>query len=221
MGTRIPVVLHAAVVSQAMPVCAAFLRRGRPLSAPARAVLVWCTLLVLSDALGLITAYLLGENQWVQYLTVPLESGIALWVLSDWQTQEVMRIAYRVTIPILIFITAAVSIALRPAPAFDQLLAPFHSLVLLAASLYTLVHRTLLAEQAVTEADWFWITLGMSLTFGTDVAVRPFAEAFIMTRPDWVADAYITKGWVDILAFLLITRGILRASLQPRFGGSS
>jgi len=222
METQIPVVLHAATLSQALPVCAAALRRGRRLSTPARLIVVWCLLLLLDDAISLTIAHVRGRNLWYQYPTFPLESCIALWAFSLWQSNELLRIVYRIVIPVLLLVTAAALLMPGRAAAFDDVVVPLYSLVLLIAAVQTLLYRTFTSEQLVTREDWFWIGLGMSLTYGTAVAIRPFAQAFITSRPDWVADAYIAKAWTDILAFLLITRGILlRPNPLPRSGGRS
>ena len=186
------------------------------MSAPARVVVVWCVILILDDVSSLVLAHFHGENLWLQYPTVPLESCTALWALSAWQPHEVLRLAYRLAIPALLLLAAVVLAMPFRALAFDQVVAPLCALVLLVAALHTLVHRSLIAEQSVTQEEWFWISLGMSLMFSTAVAIRPFAQAFELRR-DLVAYAYIAKGWMDILAFLLITRGILvRTEPKPR-----
>lgn len=217
----IPAVLHGAAVSQALPLVAGLMRRGRPLSAPARWVLVWCGLLLLGDAVSLATALQRIENLWILYGFVPLESAVALWALSSWQPHALLRLSYRLAIPALLAATAVPLLLLPPQQTFDQIVAPLHALVLLVASLHTLLHRSILAEGSLARETWFWTGLGLCLYFGSDVAVRPFAQALLATNPDWVRGVYFARAWTHILAFVLITVGILCPLFPRRSGGRS
>src|SRR5512147_1972479 len=105
---RFPAALYAQAVSQLFPLAAALTRRGRLVPVPARWVLAWCSLLVVTDLASLAVAYVWGENLWLQYFAVPLGSTLVLWGLSEWQLSDLMRLAYRLTIPTLVLATAAV-----------------------------------------------------------------------------------------------------------------
>ncbi len=155
-----PAVLYAAAILQALPLFAGLARRGRPVSAPARWVLVWCGLLLLGDAVTLATAMQSRENLWFFFGFVPLESAVALWALSDWQPHALLRLSYRLAILALLAATTVALLLLPPHQTFDQIVAPLHALVLLAAALHTLLHRSVLADRAVTRETWFWMSLG-------------------------------------------------------------
>src|SRR5574341_7920 len=121
-----PPVLYAAALSQALPLIAGLSHRGRPLPAPVRWLLAWCALGLATDVLSMIVMFVRGANTWIQYVAVPLSSGLVLWTLSAWQQHEVLRLAYRLVIPALGLATIALLLALPPASTFDQLVAPFH-----------------------------------------------------------------------------------------------
>lgn len=217
----LPVALHMAAASQLMPLAATLTRWGRPLPVPARWVVAWCALLVVTDIASLVVGLWRGENLWLQWVAVPLGSALVLWGLSGWQASEVFRLAYRLAIPALVLATLVALLVGDSGSMLDQVVAPFHALVLLAASLYTLVHRALRAEGSIAREPWFWIGLGLSLYFAASVAIGPFAQALLASNVEWVRQAYIAKAWTSVLAFVLISTGILCPLFRRGFGGRS
>jgi hypothetical protein len=217
---RFPVALYAQAVSQLFPLAAALTRRGRQVPVPARWVLVWSSLLVVTDLASLAVAFAEGENLWLQYFAVPLGSVLVLWALSEWQLSAVMRLAYRLAIPTLVLATTAVLLAGGPA-LFDEVVGPIHALVLLAASLHTVLHRALRSEGTLAGESWFWIGMGLSLYFAASVAIGPFAQALLVSNVEWVRQAYIARAWTSVLAFVLITTGILCPLFRRASGGPS
>ena len=91
----------------------------------------------------------------------------------------------------------------------------------MAASLYTLVRRASAEPERVTSQDWFWITLGTSMFFSIRVALPPFVEVMLATNAELTRLAYLVSAWMDIVAFILIARGMVCPLPQTRSGGSS
>ena len=217
----IPVLLHVASASQALPLGVGLIARGRPLPAPVRWVLVWCAVNLASDASLLWLAFARGENIWLLYVTTPASGATALWALSGWQSNEFWRVSYRAGVVILLVVAVAVAVTVPQSTMFDQLVAPLHDLVVLVAALHTLVHLTLRSSMAITQEEWFWITLGMALYFAASVAIRPFAQALVVSQPDWVRAAYLVRAGIQTLAFTLVAWGVFWPSYSRRFGGHS
>ena len=93
--------------------------------------------------------------------------------------------------------------------------------MLLAGSLYTLVRRSISEPERVTNRDWFWITLGTSLFFAFRMALPPFVELMLPANRELTKLAYVVSAWADILAYILIARGMVCPLPQARSGGSS
>lgn len=217
----IPWVLHAATLSQVLPLLATA-RHGPRLPSARRWVAVWCVTLLASDAAQLWLRGSAGNNNlWLQYIAVPTQNAIMLWALSLWQPDPVSRLAFRLAIPLDVLALLALIPAVQSAATFNQFTWPFQALVLLAGSLYTLVRRSIGEPDRVTSRDWFWITLGTSLFFSLRIALPPFVELTIGTHREIARLAYVVTAWTDILAYFLIARGMVCPLPQARSGGSS
>ncbi len=215
-----PWILHAATLAQALPVLAAA-RYGRRLPAPRRWILVWCLALLAADVAQLWARSGGTNNLWLLYLAVPLHSAIMLWTLSLWQEDPVSRLAFRVAIPLVLLTLVALVPAAHSAARFNQLAWPFQALILLAGSLFTLVRRSINEPERVTSRDWFWVTLGTSLYFAFRMALPPFVELTLATNRELARLAYVVSAWADLLAYILIARGMVCPLPQARSGGSS
>ena len=216
----IPWVLHAASLAQALPVLAAA-RYGPRLPAPRRWILVWCLALLAADAAQLRARSGGTNNLWLLYLAVPLHNAIMLWALSLWQDDPVARLAFRVAIPLVLLALVALVPAAHSAARFNQLTWPFQALILLAGSLFTLVRRSINEPERVTSRDWFWVALGASLYFAFRMALPPFVELTLSTNRELARLAYVVSAWADILAYILIARGMVCPLPQARSGGFS
>lgn len=215
----IPWVLYVATGAQGLPLLAALLF-GRRLPAPRRWVAVWCLALLAGDAAQLWFRAGGANNLWVIYAVVPLHNAIMLWTLSLWQEDPVSRLAFRLAIPLDLLALAALIPAGQSASTFNQFTWPFQALVLLAGSLYTLVRKAVLEPDRVTSRDWFWVTLGTSLFFAFRMALPPFVELMLPTNPELTRLAYVVSAWADIVAYILIARGMVCPLPQAHSGGS-
>ena len=216
----IPWVLHAASLAQGIPLLAA-IRYGRRLPPARRWVLVWCLALLAGDAAQLWFRSGGTNNLWLNYIVVPLHNVIMLWTLSLWQDDPVSRLAFRIAIPLDLLALGVIIPVTETAPVFYQFAWPFQALVLLAGSLYTLVRLSSREPDRATSRDWFWVTLGTSLYFAFRMALPPFVELTINGNRDLARLAYVVSAWADIVAYILIARGMVCPLPPARSGGSS
>lgn len=184
-------------------------------------MVVWCLVSLLSDAIQFFLGRTHRNNLLVWYIGVPVSHAIMLWTLSLWQRDPIARLTFRFAIPLYLLALLALVPALGGADAFTQFTLPFQGLVLLAASLYTLIRRTTDETAPITSRDWFWITLGVSIYFSIKIALPPFVAMTVRTNPDLTNVAYVVSAWIDILAFVLIARGMVCPLPLMHSGGSS
>jgi hypothetical protein len=216
---RTPLILHAAALSQALPVLAA-LRHGRRLPAARLWTVAWCVALMVGDGLQLWLRGSNGTNNlWLRAAGAPIQNAIMLWTLSLWQRHAVSRLAFRIAIPLFLVTLVALIPTVSETGTFNTVTAPFQALLLLAGALYTLVRNAASDPEGITHHDWFWVTFGVSLYFGLRVALPPFVSILMSSHQELVRLAYFVQAWADIAAFLLIARGIWCPLPQTRSGG--
>jgi hypothetical protein len=217
----IPLIVHVQFASPALPIVAALTVQDRPRPVLYHRAIVWLCVLMLTDESAMVVGKLAGNNLWLGYLTLPVEVALFLWMSSVLQPTEYLRTAYSLAIPVIGTIVVALMTLTDPAQTFDRFIAPALALVALTASLQTLVLRSLESRTPLTQQDWFWLCLGLSLFWLSFVSITIFHQTFIGAHSEWVVTALIARSWVDIAAYLLMAWGLLQPWLQARSFGSS
>jgi hypothetical protein len=211
--------LYAAALSQLLPVLGGLLY-PRSLPSSRRWFVLWCGLSVIADGVWFIFGQVAGENLWLRIITVPVRAAVLFWLLSLWQTGSRSRLLMRRAIAILIPVTVLIALIWEGTLSFGDKSGPMLQLAQLAASVYTLVSRSVASTERLAREDWFWITLGLSLYFAVNVALGPVAMALLSQDQTFLIQVYIFKARADILAFILMTIGMLcplprNLSLKP------
>jgi hypothetical protein len=213
-------ILHAGLLSQLLPPLAGI--RARERLGPARkGAVAWSVLLLASNLISLVLSLLRHNNHWLGYLFDPLLASIGLWTFSLWQTHSVPRIALRTLIPLYLAAILVLTLAVENLRGFSNLTGPFTALLLLGASLYTLIVRTLGEAGSLLNADWFWISGGLALSYGSDAALEPLARLLLGSQPGLILLSYELKALIGIVVSLAIARGLLCPNPPLRSGGSS
>ncbi len=207
-------ILNLAVASEAVPLVATLAVRGRHPPAAYRRLAIWCCVLLLSDVLSDVVAALYGYNLWINYFSEPIESAITLWILMSWQVSDAWVWTYRLGMPILLALVAALLLLTDPTYSFANWIGPGIAIITLAGSLQTLIQRTLLSREILTTQDWFWVCLGITVFWACYVPVAPFAMAMIASHQDWVRMAYLVRAVVMMGSFFVMTWGVL--CIQPQ-----
>ena len=211
--------MHAATASQAIPPLGA-LRFGRRLPAARRWVVGWALVLLGNDLTQLAFAQSGRHNLGIRYLVGPVETGVVLIALSLWHGDSVARLALRVAVPVFTLIWFLLVAFVERTDTFGLVTGPLQALVLLVASLGTLLLRVRSQEGGLLQEDWFWVCAGLSLWYGTSAALEPLSRLLVAEHPSVVSSAYQVKAVVDILASLIIARGML-CPIPPRPSGGS
>ena len=215
----IPWIATAAGASQALPPLAA-LRHGRRLPAARGWIVVWGLVLIAHDAIQLAFAVQGRHNLWLRYLAGPLEAFAVLWALSLWQGEPIGRLALRYAVAVFWLTWILLVGFVERTTTFGLVTGPLLSLVLLGASLLTLLLRVRVQEEGFLWEDWFWVSIGLALWYGSAAALEPLARLLVESQPGVVYSAYQVKAVVDIVASLAIAWGIL-CPIPPPSGGSS
>lgn len=211
--------LYAAALSQLLPVLGG-LPYVRSLPTPRRWFVLWCVLSVIADGVWFVFGQVAGENLWLRIVTVPLRAAVMFWLLSLWQTGAKSRKLVRQAMAVLVPATVLIALIWEGKSSFGDKSGPILQLAQLAVCVYTLVSRSVASTDRLAREDWFWITLGLSLYFAVNVALGPVAMALLAQDQTFLVQVFIFKARADILAFILMTIGMLcplprNLSLKP------
>ena len=207
LTVREPPLLYFAIAAETLPLVAAgVLRRG---GRGARGwVLAWCGLLTAGN---LTQAWLGGHginNLWISYVVNPAGGALVLWALSCWLTREMPRLTMRLMIVPFLVVWAVLALAFDRASTFSRAAEPLANLVCLGAAAFTLVARSRTSSADLMRQDWFWVSAGMTLYFGTLATRSPLSALLVSSDPALMVRAYEVAAALCIGAFLAITRGV-------------
>jgi hypothetical protein len=203
---HVPLIFHLGAAAEAAPLVAAAVVRRR-LRGPRLWIAVWCAVLTAANALQLWLGSRGARNLWIGYIVVAA-SALVLWALSYWQTGETARLTFRVAVVPFLVIWAFLTLAVEDTSSFSRAAEPMAYLVCLAAAAYTLLARSLASSAALTRQDWFWVSAGLALYFGTWSAVGPLSALLVGQAPELLRRAYEVQMALTIAAFLAIVRGM-------------
>jgi hypothetical protein len=143
-----------------------------------------------------------------------------LWALAQWHPARAARLALKIAIPLVLVVSVVLTVMLEDASDFSLAVVPFHSIVMLLATVWTFVALSLRAESSIAREDWFWIIGGVMLYAATAAAMQPLAWYLIRERVDLLHAAFNVRAAVVILSFAAITWGMLLRG-APRYSGGS
>jgi hypothetical protein len=205
---RLPVLLVAATLAEAAPLVAQWATRRRPRGARAW-LLVWCGFLFAMDVYQFWMGLHGEHNLWLWYVSSPVSVALLLWTLSYWQVDDVWRLTYRLAIVPFLAVWGTLTLLVDDTSTFSDASFPLAKLIALAAAAIVLIARSYRSATAVWRQDWFWITGGMTLYFGTSAALSPLGAMLMPAHAALFVSALQFKAFLDVVAFLLITRGVL------------
>lgn len=208
-----------AILAELLPVVAGVMV-GRSLSRPSRLVVALFVLWFCEDLAQVLLIHLHHNNNWLLHLTMPFEAALLLWAFSLWQDSEVARRAIVLVIPIYAVVWLVLQLFVERLDRLSQYAGPMSYLLVLAVAAFTLVSKSARTSEPGWRQPWFWISAGMIIDMGSQVALNPIANILIATheRSDLIFQAF---GVVSILSYSLSTWGILCERRHPSSGGSS
>lgn len=188
-------------------------------TAARRWIALWCLLFFVSDVVQFLIGRATGNNQWFFIFVEPVEDAFLLWALSHWQVKPVARLALRASIPLVIATWVTIAIVAGEQATFKTFSGPFRALLMMAWTVFTLLANVANSPERVWSRDWLWTVLGVLLYFGLLVATEPIVAAMGPTQIDDMLKVYAVRSVGDVLAFILIWRG-MRCPLPSSSSGS-
>lgn len=212
---QIPTILFVAAISEALPPLAA-VRHGLRLDPARRWIVLWGLILLIGQAIALRLALSGQNNMWTGYVFTPLEVTAVLIGLSMWHANTILRTAIRLAVPMFIAVSLYLMLFVEDTQNFSQITGPLKALLILSASVLTILLRIRSEEGSLLRSDWLWICLGFSLRYGAAVALDPLSSLLVQTFPDLVISAWKIRSLVVVVASLVIAWGILCPIRPPQ-----
>jgi len=206
--------------SQAAPALAA-VRHGRNLPMARRWTVAWGLAGLAFDAILLFYALRGRNNHWLSYVSGPSQTVLALIALSHWQPSVSGRQFLRVTAVAFVATIVVLVVSVENTATFSLVRRPVESLLLVVASLGTLLLLVRQEQGNLFQRDWFWICVGLALRYGAAVALDPLARLLIGDSRTVVLSGLKVKAVVDMAAYLLIARGVWCPVLPQHSSGRS
>ena len=192
-----------AIVAELLPVAAA-LFVGRRVSRPTRLVAILFVLWFSEDLAQQLLIHLHHNNNWLLHLTMPFEAALLLWAFSLWQDSEVARRAMLLAVPIYVVVWLVLQLFVERLDRVSQYAWPVICLLVLSVAAFTLVSRSARAVTPGWRQPWFWISAGMIIDMGSQVAYNPITNILIATHQSGTA-IFQAFGAVSILSYSLTT----------------
>jgi len=212
-------VVPLAIIAELFPVLAALVV-GRRLSRPLRFIAVLFVLWFCEDIADVLLIRLHHSNDWLLHFTMPFETALLMWAFSLWQDREVARRAMRLVIPIYVVVWLVLQLFVERLDRVSQYAWPLSNLLVLAVAAFTLVSKSARTTEPGWRQPWFWISAGMIIDMGSQVAYNPITNILIATHQRGTA-IFQAFAAVSILSYSLTTWGILCERRHPSSGGSS
>lgn len=205
----IPGVVLAAAYLQAVPAAALLARRNR--SRPATLIALTFLLNLFGDEVGRYVGHRTGNSLWVNAIVEMVVGPIILLAIAEWQGSYVERLMLRISVVPFLLIYGGLTLFVEDVTNLPRYSAPFLSLVVLGASTWTLLRRTL--QNTATpplSTDWFFILGGLALHAATTAASTPIGAVLIaQQRYDLMVRVWEWRSVCIILAILAVTLGVL------------
>lgn len=220
-----PAVYALLVVStlfELAPVVAAA-RRGPPraLPVPLRLIALCFAAMFLQDVALWWLSSRREPNLWLTYFGFPVQTALLLAALASWQVRPVERRAVRMAAVGFVVVWAVLMARVEDTSVHSRFADPLQTLSVVSVAAWTMVRRSISTMESPPEEPWFWVTSGLLLYFGSGAVLGPVSNLLFRTRPDLVLTAYNAKAVVNIVAYLLIARGMLCRVPNGTSGGSS
>lgn len=211
-------VLGTSILFELAPVATALLVRRR-LTLPLRLVAACFAVMFLQDAAGWWMAERNVNNMWVSHVGTPLQTLLLLFALGEWQTGATARRSVRLAALGFLLLWGVLLLGVEDASAFSRFTQPLQAILVVSVAAWTMVRRTVTTFEAPVSQPWFWVCAGLLLYFGTGAVLGPVSNILVRTSPELVLTAYLVKAVVNIVAYLLVAKGVLCSLPTGSSGG--
>ena len=200
-------IVVSSILAEALPVAVAVATRTRD---PARR---WIAIAfgswVLQDLALWWTAVRHLNNHWIIHVGNPVTTVLFLLAYSWWMEGPVGQRALRIAAGAYVVVWAILFLTVEDPNTFSQYTGPLQALVLMLVAAWALMRAAGAGPAPVWRRDVFWISIGLLFDLGTGLLLYPVSGMLAQTQAARVLHALAGKDAINIVAYLLVTTGML------------
>lgn len=149
------------------------------------------------------------NNHRVGYVVVPVLTACLLLAFAEWQEEARLRHLLRVLAPGCALFWLAPLFGLERTRDFSLLTSTVQALLIFAVATFTLIRRWLAAAAPPSGQDWFWVSSGAILLYGTLALVSPL-NRYLMAEGERATalQVLLVRQGIAVIAMLLYWRGV-------------
>jgi hypothetical protein len=200
-------IVNASILAEAFPVAAAVATRTRD---PARRwIAVAFASWVVQDLALWWTAVRHLNNHWIIHIGNPITTVLFLLAYVWWMEDSVRQRALQIAAGAYVVVWGILFLTVENVGTFSQYTGPLQALVLMLVCAYAVVRAVGTGTAPVWQRDVFWVSIGLLLDFGTGLLLTPVSGMLAQAHPSLVLHALAGKDAINVLAYLLVTIGML------------
>jgi hypothetical protein len=161
------------------------------------------------------------NNLWLVYVGVPVQTALLLAAYAHWQVGPVERRAVRLAAVGFVALWAALVAWFEDTQAFSRFATPLQAILIVSVVAWTMVRRSTRTMESPASESWFWVSAGLLVYYGSGAVLGPVSNLLFRDAPHLVRAAFTAKAAVNIVAYLLVARGMLCKLPSGSSGGSS
>ena len=149
------------------------------------------------------------NNHWLIHFGNPITTVLFLGAYAEWTEDPVWRRALRMAGVAYVLVWAGIFLSVEDRHTFSQYTDPLKSLLLIFVCTWALIRTVATEPPPVWRKAIYWVSIGLLVDFGTGLLLEPVSGRLARVQPSLVITAYVVKAGINVVAYLLVTVGML------------
>jgi hypothetical protein len=200
-------VINLSIAAEALPVMAVIARRTG--EAARRWIAVAFAVWLAQDVILWWMSIHGRNNHWLIHLGNPVSTVLFLGAYAAWTEDPVRRRALQFAAFGYVLVWAGIFLSVEDPNTFSQYTDPLRALVLILVCAWALVRAVMIEPPPVWRSAIYWVSIGLLMDFGTGLILAPVSGRLTRVQPALVVTAFYIKAGINVVAYLLVTVGML------------
>ena len=191
----------------------------RSLSNEMKILLVYFGLALITESINSYSALHNIKNLWLFHFFTIVEYGLLAWVFSSWQRSVMLRRVLRMSIPL--FSLMGLISAINKLGEFNASMRSVESLILVAASAYTLFELSQASLSSLFKEPRFWVGSAALVYFAGSLVMFALSNPVLRSGIEHARTVFAIYSILNAIASLIFAGGFICQFQAQRSGGPS